>query len=145
VIRMLFSLLLQVRVRLPPSGCKRLSVANPSPAKPAAIQKRLLLRRRHPAKHRVAVRKPAEVADDVGMKFGVFERARICGGSAQLQTSLLVGERFRVHEGKIEERPLRLGGLPVETAVDRAAGRGAGKRVGGKRGGTAAEHVARKL
>src|SRR6266436_10193562 len=116
-----------------------------SPAKPALIQKRLFLRRRDAAKHSVAVREAAEAADDVGVKLGIFEGARILRGTAQVAAVLLVRERFRMHVGEIEERPLRLGGLPVEAAVDCTAGRGAGEWVGHERSRGAAEHVARKL
>src|SRR6266567_3689693 len=83
-----------------------------SPAKPATIQERLLLRRRAPAKHGVAVRKPAEPADDIEVKLGVFKDALVSRSPAQVAAALLVRERFRVHVGEIEERPLRLGGLP---------------------------------
>src|SRR5215470_5732789 len=146
VIRMFFPLLLQVRVRLLPARRKyRFHSAGPSPAKPPAIQKRLLLRRRDPAKHGVAVREAAEAADDIEVKLGILEGALVSGSPAEIAAALLVGQRFRVHVGEIEERPLRLGGLAVETALDRAARRGAGERIGGVHGGAAAEHIARKL
>src|SRR5260370_23543266 len=116
-----------------------------SPTKSPAIQKRLLLRRRGRAKYGGPLRAAAQARNAVGVKAGVFEGAPVSRGPAQVAAAFLARERLRVHIREIEEWPLRLGGLPVETAVDGAAGRGAGKRIGGERSGAAAEHVARKL
>jgi hypothetical protein len=61
----------------------RLFAAMPLPREPAAIQKRLLVRRRDPAKHGVAVREAAEAADDIGVKLGVFDSAPVSDGPTQ--------------------------------------------------------------
>jgi hypothetical protein len=61
------------------------------PREPAAIQKRLLVRRREPAKHGVAVRETAEASDDIGVKLGVFESALFSDGPTQPAAPFLVG------------------------------------------------------
>src|SRR5262249_13746469 len=140
---MLCSLLLHVRVIPLMRERKRQAsfhLVHPSSRKSATIQKCLLLRGGDTPEHGIAVREPAEAADDVGMLLGVFEGTFISCRPTQLKATLLVRKRFRMQVGEIEEELLRLGGLQIEPALNRAAGGGAGKRVGGERGGTAAEY-----
>src|SRR4029434_2354713 len=97
------------------------------------------------AEHRIAVGKTAETADDVGMVLREGETFLVAGRADQGHAALLVGEIFRMLEGKIEKTPPRHRILLIETAFDRPRRDRPGKRVGRKGARIAAEQVAGEL
>src|SRR5215470_10811124 len=116
-----------------------------SARKAAAIEEGLFLRPGGAAQRRVAVRKPSETTDDVGMLLGVFRELIVAVAARELHAAFLIGEIFRVLEREIEELALGVRDLPVEPASDGAIGDGAGNPIGLVSARVAAEHVAREL
>src|SRR6516164_8558446 len=116
-----------------------------SARKAAAIEEGLLLRPGGAAQRRVAVRKPSETTDDVGMLLGAFRELIVAVAARERDAAFLIGEIFRVLEWQIEELALDMRDLSVEPASDGAIGDGAGDTVGLVGARVAAEHVAREL
>src|SRR5712671_6084320 len=116
-----------------------------SPRKSAAVEEGLLLRRGGAAQYGVAMGKPPETADDVGVLLGVFGEFIIAVAARELDATLLVSQLLRVLQRQIEELPITPRDLLVEAAGERPPGRGASKSVGFIRACKTAEHVARKL
>src|SRR6516164_2999962 len=85
-----------------------------SARKAAAIEEGLLLRPGGAAQRRVAVRKPSETTDDVGMLLGVFRELIVAVAARERDAAFLIGEIFRVLEGQIEELTLDMRDLSVE-------------------------------
>src|SRR5262245_36828746 len=113
-----------------------------SSRKAAAIEKCLLLQCRGASEHRVAVRETAETTDDIGVQIGVAADFLVAG-ARQLQASLLVGQRFGMHEGQIEE--LLLQHRAIKAAGNGTVGGIACLGVAGEGTGLATEHIAGKL
>src|SRR5215472_11026487 len=115
-----------------------------SARKAAGVEEGLLLRPGGAAQHRVAVREPPEVTDDVGMFLGVCHELIVAVTARELNAAFLIGEIFRVLEREIEELALRMRDLPVEPASDGAIGDGTCNPIGLVGAPVAAEHVARE-
>src|SRR5437660_12643100 len=111
----------------------------------AGIEEGLLFGHSRAAEHCVAVREPAEAANDAGMLAGILEQILVAERAAERHAPLLVRQVLGMHERQIEELPFRHRTLPVEAARDGAVGNRTRKRVGGKSARLAAEHVAREL
>src|SRR5712691_4320123 len=97
------------------------------------------------ARPNVALRKPPEATDDVGVSLGVFGEFIVAVAAREREAAFLIGEIFRVLEWQIEELALDMRDLSVEPASDGAIGDGAGNPVGRVGAPVAAEHVAREL
>jgi hypothetical protein len=80
----------------------------PQPAKPSGVEKGLLVRCHRPSQHGVAMGKPAEAANDVGVELGVLCDFIVAQAACQLEASFLIGENLRMHERQIEESALQL-------------------------------------
>src|SRR4029078_11590148 len=76
---------------------------NFSAGETAAIEKVLLFRRGDTAKHGIAMGKPAEPPDDVGMNFRPFQIFRVARRLVEGNAALLVYKILGVLEGKIKE------------------------------------------
>jgi hypothetical protein len=98
----------------------------------AAIQKRLFLRCGGTAKQSIAVREPAEAADDIGMYFGPFEILGISRSLVESDPALLIGKVLRVLKGKIKKAAQVRRNLAIEAPDNGTCGYGAGERVGGE-------------
>src|SRR4249919_2795203 len=108
-----------------------ISLRYQSAGETAAIQKCLLFGCGGTAEHGVAVREPAEAANDIGVYFGPFEIFRVSNRLVESDSELLIGEIFRVFKGKIEKAPQLLCNLTVETFDNGSRGYGTGETVGG--------------
>src|ERR1043165_6777341 len=116
--------------------------ARESPLEPAAIEKRLLLRRGFAAQHGVAMREAAEAADNVAVLLGVFQ-VRVPRRAVKLDAAELAGDPPRMHERQEKKAGIpRWQGLVV-AALERAVGGGARQRIGREGARVAAKHVAR--
>src|SRR5262249_12407310 len=107
--------------------------------------KGLLFRRGGAAKHAVAMREPAETANNVSMQFRPLQILVVADRSVERNGTLLVGQVFRVSEGQIEEAAQFGRHLAVEAADDGAGGDSARQRAGSKGPRVTAKHIARKL
>src|SRR5215475_1106083 len=91
------------------------------------------------------MRKAAEATDDIGMQFRPFQIFDISDRFVKGDTSLLIGQIFRVLKRQIKEAAHFSRNLAVETTHDSTGGNGPRERIGGERPRVAAKHVARKL
>jgi predicted O-linked N-acetylglucosamine transferase (SPINDLY family) len=117
----------------------------PSTGKSALVEEGLLLRRRRATERGVAVRKPAEAADDVGVVLGIAHALGVVGEPAQGGAAFLIRQRLRMHERQVEEAPLRIGEGGIKAAGDSALGDAAGECIRHEGPRIATKHVARKL
>src|SRR6188474_122924 len=103
-----------------PRMTERFAEFVPSSAlEPAAIQKRLFLRRGRAAEHGVAMREAAEAADDVAVLFGVFQIV-ITRRAIKFDAADLVGQFLRMHERQEQEAPVPRRQVLVIAAFERA-------------------------
>src|SRR6476661_4346313 len=93
----------------------------------------------------IAMREPAETADDVGVNLRPLQVFCIPGGLVERYAAFLVGEIFRMLEREIEEATQFVRHLAIEAANDGTGRDRARKGIGGKGARVAAEHVTREL
>src|SRR5688572_31786288 len=98
-----------------------------------------------PAQHLVPVRETAEAANDLLVDTGPAERVRVGDLVTEPDAELLVDDRFRMGERKIEERAEGRVYRLVEPRVDGASGDPAGFLVLGKSLWRAPVEVSREL
>src|SRR5262249_8593330 len=111
----------------------------------ARIEKRALLVCRFAAERAIAMGKPPEPADDVGMNLGMFDGLLVARLAAQRDAALLVGQILGVHERQMEEAPLGKRKWPVDPPRDRPLGDRARLGVGRIGARVTPEQVAGKL
>lgn len=79
------------------------------------------------------------------MDFAMPDALGVVRRAAERDTTLLIGEILRMHEGEIEEAPFGVGECAVEPAGNRACSDRVREMIGRKGARRALEHVAREL